>query len=325
MNIVNELKRTIEHPHYQRAVKDCHARMTFMPEGSVLGLVGPTRVGKSRAIREALQMVYPRPSSKKQFSYFEIDASTTDMGFISTRYLTLTMLSRLEHPFYTGDEHGLRINNTETVARIRLIRALEHRETKMILIDEAHHLLRTKSTRSSLAALDSLKCLGNETGVKIVLTGSYELLSACFSSAHLNGRLSVVEFPRYRPDARDMVYFDRLLGSLDPILPWAAGESLMKHRRLMHEGTLGCYGLLESWILSALSAMTSAGTKRLTREHFVSTRFRQQLEPIADEIALGEGMLKTIVEPRTAPSSEGNPPARRRKPGRRTPHRDPVQ
>lgn len=206
MNIIDELKMTLEHDHYQKVIAACHSRVTFMLGGSVLAVVGPTRVGKSRAVREALRKLYP-PSAGRFPPFIEIDASTTDSGFISTRYLTLTMLAKVEHPFYVGDEHGLRLNNTETIARIRLVKALKHRDVELIFIDEAHHLLRTKSTRSALAALDWLKCLGNETGVKIVLAGSYELLSTCFTSAHLNGRLSFIEFPRYRPIESDMQNF----------------------------------------------------------------------------------------------------------------------
>lgn len=323
MNRITELKKTLEHPHYQRAVAECHSRMTFMPEGSELALVGPTRVGKSRAVREALRLLYPTAKGETS-TYIEIDASTTDSGFISTRYLTLTMLTKLEHPFYVGDEHGLRISSTETVARIRLIKALKHRGTKLILIDEAHHLLRTKSTRSNLAALDSLKCLGNETGVKIVLAGSYELLSACFTSAHLNGRLSLIEFPRYGSNERDMANFHRLLASLDPILPWARGQSLLQNWKLMHDGTLGCYGLLESWILTALAEMKSSGAKRLSREHFTRTRFQQQLEPIADEIAIGERALSPISIDRSRNQERESSKKQKNRPGRRNPKRDPV-
>lgn len=323
MDIIEELKRTLEHDHYQSVVNTTYSRVTFMLGGSVLAVVGPTRVGKSRAVREALRKLYP-PSAGKFPPFIEIDASTTDSGFISTRYLTLTMLAKAEHAFYVGEEHGLRLNNTETVARIRLVKAIKHRGIELIFIDESHHLLRTKSTRSALAALDWLKCLGNETGVKIVLAGSYELLSACFTSAHLNGRLSLIEFPRYRPIEADMENFHRLLASLDPILPWASDQSLLRNWQLMYDGTLGCYGLLESWILTALSEMTSAGSKRLTREHFIRTRFQQQLEPIADEIALGEGVLSPIAAIRHRSPVKSSPGKRKTKPGRRNPKRDPV-
>lgn len=323
MNIIEELKRTLEHDHYQIVVNTTHSRVTFMLGGFVLGVIGPTRVGKSRAVREALRKLYP-PSVGKFPPYIEIDASTTDSGFISTRYLTLTMLAAVEHAFYVGEEHGVRLNNTETVARIRLVKAIKHRGIELIFIDEAHHLLRTKSTRSALAALDWLKCLGNETGVKIVLAGSYELLSACFTSAHLNGRLSLIEFPRYKPIEADMQKFHRLLASLDPILPWAKGQSLLQNWQLMYDGTLGCYGLLESWILTALSEMTSAGSKRLSREHFTQTRFQQQLEPIADEIALGEGLLSPVVATRPTSAVKGGAGRRKAKPGRRNPKRDSV-
>lgn len=323
MNIIDELKMTVEHDHYQKVIKACHSRVTFMLGGSVLAIIGPTRVGKSRAVREALRELYPASAGRLP-PFIEIDASTTDSGFISTRYLTLTMLAKVEHPFYAGEEHGLRLNNTETVARIRLVKAIRHRGIELIFIDEAHHLLRTKSTRSALAALDWLKCLGNETGVKIVLAGSYELLSACFTSAHLNGRLSLIEFPRYKPIEADMENFHRLLASMDPILPWARGQSLLQNWQLIHDGTLGCYGLLESWILTSLAEMKSAGSSRLSREHFVRTRFQQQLDPIAAEIDQGERALSPLATVRNRSTKSSSQARKGPKPGRRKPKRDPV-
>ena len=90
MRIFDELKKTLEHPNYQKAVSECNARATFMMDGNLLIVVGPTRVGKSRAVREALRMMY-KPTPGNEFQWLDIDAATTDGGFISTRYLTLRL------------------------------------------------------------------------------------------------------------------------------------------------------------------------------------------------------------------------------------------
>jgi hypothetical protein len=168
-----------------------------------------------------------------------------------------------------------------------------------------------------------LKCLGNETGVAILLAGGYELLSTCFESAHLNGRLSILEFPRYRPIESEVREFDRILLTYDQLLPWARGQSLLGMRDLIYEGSLGCCGLLSGWILTALARRQARRDQALKREHFEVTRFRQQIEPIMAEIALGEGLLTPIK--RGARRSTSPPsPARRAPPGCRKPIRDPV-
>ena len=312
------------HAHYEQAVRSAVSRMTFMPPGSVVAMVGPTRVGKSEAVREAALQAYPSRSDTN-IPYVVVDCSRTDAGFTSTRYLTLDLLHKLEHPFYTEDAHRIRFSQTETTARLQLRRAIHHRQTRLIIIDEAHHLLRVKNRAGREAALESLKCLGNETGTLIFLVGGYELLSSCFCSAHLNGRLSLIEFPRYGGSEAQMREFCRILTSFDQLLPWAKGHSLMAMKDLVYAGSLGCCGLIASWVLIALADMWSAGGSKLKKEHFTKARYEKQLDEIAQEIRFGEGILQHIsdrhpvVPPDPKPRCKG--PCR---PGRRKPNRDQV-
>lgn len=314
----------IAHPNYTRAVTAAISRISFMPRGSVIAMVGPTRVGKSSAIREAASQAYPtRPDGI--IPYAIVDCSRTDGGFTSTRYLTLDLLINLEHPFHTNDDNRIRLSQTETNARLRLRKAIEYRQTRLIVVDEAHHLLRVKNRAGKEAALESLKCLGNETGALIFLVGGYELLRACFCSSHLNGRLSLIEFPRYGREPKQAREFDCILASYDKKLPWAKGHSLLTMREFIYAGTLGSCGLVGSWILLALAQMTCLGERKLRREHFRNARYAQQLEEISNEISFGESMLSPVEQrlprARQGISEDKRTPNRttgpKRRPGRR--------
>jgi len=313
----------IAHAHYTGAFNETLAHISLAPRGSVTVLVGPTRVGKSSVVKEVLRHAFPEPERRGIRPCIYVDAATTERGFMSTKYLTIRALSALEHPFYTDDSQGLRLSQTESTARIHLTRALEHRGTKLMVVDEAHHLLRVMNRTHAASALDSLKCLGNETGVAILLSGGYELLRTCFESAHLNGRLSILEFPRYRPVEGEIEEFDSILLTFDQLLPWARGQSLVGMRDLIYEGSLGCCGLLSGWIVTALARMRARADLTLKREHFECTRFRQQIEPILEEIALGEGLLTPIRRGAERPDPPKRPRGSR-KPGHRKPTRDPV-
>lgn len=319
--IVKDIR--IKHAHYMQTFDLTLAHASLAVSGSVLVLVGPTRVGKSSVLKEVIRHAFPGERGDTR-SCIYVDAATTERGFFTTKYLTLRALSALEHPFYTNDGLAPRINHSETAARIQLIRALEQRKTQLMVVDEAHHLLRVMQRRRASSALDSLKCLGNETGIALLLSGGYELLKTCFDSAHLNGRLSIVEFPRYRPIASEIGRFDEILSVYDGLLPWARGHSLLAMRELIYEGSLGCCGLLSGWILTALATMRGRGDRLLRREHFTGTRFRQQLEPILQEIALGEGLLTPIKVGLERRTSKRTPPNRRRLPGLRKPRRDSI-
>jgi hypothetical protein len=320
-----------QHPNYMQAVNAAISRISFMPRGSVIAMVGPTRVGKSAAIRDAASQTYPA-RSEGTVPYTVADCSRTDSGFASTRYITLDLLVKLEHPFYTDDDHRLRLSQTETDARLRLRKAIEHRETRLIIFDEAHHLLRVKNRAGKEAALESLKCLGNETGALIFLVGGYELLRACFCSAHLNGRLSLIEFSRYKRDPQSIRDFDCILASYDRMLPWAKGHSLLSMREFIYSGTLGSCGLIGNWVLLALAQMSSLDHHKLCRDHFRNARYKQQVQEIASEIEFGESVLSPIENGSeglriSAPedtTSSARTTKQKRRPGRRNPHRDPT-
>lgn len=324
----------VRHPHFDQAIKAAVSQMTFSVPGSIVALVGPTRVGKSTAIRAAARLVYPRTQNSGNIPYVVVDCSRTDAGFMSMRYLTLDLLTQLEHPFYSAPNGRLRVSQTETNARLQLRKAIEHRETKLIIIDEAHHLLRIKNRDGREAALESLKCLGNETGAVIVLVGGYELLKGCFCSAHFNGRLTLIEFPRYGTSDAQMKQFDSILATFDQLLPWAKGNSLLSMSNLVYDGTMGSCGLISSWALAALGQMTAAGATRLRREHFWKVRYLQQIDAIASEIAYGEGALRPIEDAHEANRTTATlalgaasraQQSRRTRPGRRNPKRDSIE
>lgn len=316
-----------QHPRYVEAVRSAAALITFSGSGSVVAMVGPPRAGKSTAGRAAAREVYPH-SSPDTIPFVVVDCSRTDAGYMSMRYLTLDLLAQLGHPFYGDLEHSLRLKLTETNARLQLRRAIEYRQTKLLLIDEAHHLLRVKDRSGREAALESLKCLGNETGALVFLIGGYELLRECFCSAHMNGRLSVLHFPRYGTSAADASCFDRILASYDVLLPWAKGHSLLEMRDFVYEGSLGSCGLIGNWVLLALARMSSSRSKRLRMEHFNASRYQQQLAEIALDIEFGESSLRPIEEDhRIFPDvAMADVRAQRvvRRPGKRLPKRDPV-
>lgn len=221
------------------------------------------------------------------------------------------------------------MRESETQLRIKLEKAIRFRKTRFLIVDEAHHMLRTNRVRAAADALDSLKCLANTTGVILVLAGGYELFSAGLASAHLNGRMRVIEFSRYRNEGQDQRDFLGIMNGLDIHLPWQRGQSLLANAEFIQLGTLGCLGLLLQWINAALCEMAASGESLLDIVHFEETRFEEQIRAIAQEIQAGEFAMKKLrVTKRTAVTDRGVPatpskPAQRA-PFTRKPRRDKV-
>lgn len=326
--IVSKIKSLhIPHPRYVATQNAIHAHVTLGLEGSVILLAGPTRVGKSSLIKSVMPLAFPRRGwAANTLPYITVLASPTDRGFMSTRYLLLEMLKAIQHPFYEGGLPPTR-HRTETEMNVHLKPAFAQRQTRVVVVDEAQHLLRTRDRRAVAGALDTLKCIGNDSGTIILLVGGYELLTACFESSHLNGRLTVVNFPRYTPAAEDAANFDRILCTFDDRLAFAGRASLFGMRDLIYDGSLGSCGLVSGWTVAAVSRMHAQGERRLSRKHFQATRFVEQMTAIRAEIEFGESFLSKFRAndpPIPQVPVAGAKKRGRRRPGRRNPTRDPI-
>lgn len=319
----------IPHPHYERVERQLYTQLSMGAPGSVILLVGPTRVGKSRLIRRVADQLITGIIENDDKPIAAIEAATTVDGRFSMRHLTLRALEELAHPLV--DVHGLtlRMRESETQLRIKLEKAIRFRKTRFLIVDEAHHMLRTNRARVAADALDSLKCLANTTGLVLLLAGGYELFSAGLTSAHLNGRMRVIEFGRYRNEGQDQRDFLGIMNGLDAYLPWRSGQSLLAHVEFMQLGTLGCLGLLLQWINAALCEMAACGERRLDIAHFGETRFEEQIRTIAQEIEAGEFAMKKLrVTKRVATAGHvvaaTSSKSARRRPFTRKPKRDKV-
>jgi hypothetical protein len=330
-SIVERVRRTVVfHPNYDLSYKRLYNNCALAQPATLVTLVGPTRVGKTMlSYRLASELVGHSPDVDPQkIPIVRIEAATTDQGFVSTRYLTLQLLSAIGHPFHADGTYEARWKDSESKLRRQLLSGLRHRGTRYLVIDEAHHLLRTKSNRLAESVLDSMKCLGNESQCVIVFIGGYEILRHQFRSAHLNGRLQTIEFSNYGVDREGTEAFDRLLFTLDELLPWRRGQSMSKHRNCMYDGTLGCYGQLVHWTIGALAEMWAKGESTLGLRHFTSTRQAAQVDAIREDIETGKTMLRDLGDWNSQSSQESTPrnqePKPRPRPFQRKPKRDPV-
>lgn len=332
MNDVKEIIHSIRaavvpHHLFEITYRRFLAGVSLADEATVVALVGPTRVGKTTLIRRLLSDLTAPVEGDVASPVIMIEAKTTDRGFISTKHLIEQSLVAIRHPFHVDETWRGYRNTSEGALNLRLCKAIKATGVRYLIVDEAHHLTRTKSTRSIISAIDTLKCLCNETRIVLVLVGGYEILEALFVSAHFNGRLQPIDFPNYDDGADNAFHFDRILATLDEKLPWRSGQSLTGLRELILEGSCGCYGLLLQWTKGALSEMWARGDTMLDRSHYIDTLQRHLLAPIRREISSAKWNLREFEqreeEPRdTRPTAAYRSQSRR--PFQRNPVRDPV-
>lgn len=259
----------IEHCHYDRAVAQVFSAAAVAKPGEVVVMVGPSRVGKSSAVAEALLRAarpIPHMHSCMPTVWVEAENASTD-GKFSTKAFMRQCCQSIEHPIYgvshNDDSQGVRMEQRiqrtpEALLRNAFERGLVNQATKYFVIDEAHHVAYAGSRgNGAVAILDSWKCLAQKTGIILVLVGSYSLLDIMSLTPHLLGRQRPIEFPAYRAeDKSDRRAFRQVLQTYDSLLRFEEREqSLLAWTDYLLEQSFGCVGHLSIWLRSALGRL----------------------------------------------------------------------
>lgn len=323
----------VEHKRYVSVRRMIVARLRAILPGEVMVLVGPSRVGKSRCICDALSISEDnKPDARLAMTAVIVDAeNSAKNGEFSTKDFMISCLKAIHHPIYgvpaEDDPWGFKLDQhlhktSEATLRQAFERALELRQTEYLIVDEAHHVKYVPGGDAAAArVLDSWKCLANKTKAKLVLSGSYKLLPLLALAPHMVGRQSPLDFGRYQSTCSDVSSWEQVLREFSKLLRFDQGESLSTWNRLLFEGSLGCVGLLSRWLRSCLATMLSEGILTLTLDVLLADRLPTfQESKLLEEILLGEADLKRLHETKSAqpPPQEAKmePKSSRQKNGR---------
>ncbi|MFJ5296840.1 TniB family NTP-binding protein [Pseudomonas sp. NPDC088368] len=160
-------KHIVAHCYYKDALAQIHKSIittaTRREPSSVL-LTGPSGVGKSTVCKYIVQQIGGHKEVETEWGiiqtvpafYCELPAGPT------LKSLTITMLAQLGCSHLTGDTQAL---------LYRLVTLLETCQTKVILLDEFHHLLAKGAEKTKSLVCDWVKTLMNKTLIPVVIAG----------------------------------------------------------------------------------------------------------------------------------------------------------
>lgn len=335
-------------------------------------LVGPSGCGKSTLLKRIETEILKRYAKDME----------DDPGFIPVVYSQVTapqdgnfnwkdFFSRLLEKFndvLIRKKVILRpeaILDEETIFNIRsLVReelrravrnAFESRKTKFLLLDEAGHLLITKSSLPPRVQFELIKSVAQELKIPIILAGDYSLLGILQQNGQLTRRTEVIHFSRYLvselldPSNPYCTSFRNSVYTLLEAMPIKKENGLINHLDYFYQYSLGNIGLLKKWFDRALWKALLSDDQVLTREILQATRIPNKLlKLMLEEAKLGEKQLEDIkddaltlelglsVTPSLAvitgnfPTGEDNSAKTKKsrkganRPGKRGPSRDPV-
>lgn len=224
-------------------------------------------------------------------------------------------------------------------------KALRLRETRVVVVDEAHHILMCKDPDMQRFAFEQLKSLTDETGIVLVLVGTYDLLDIRDHSGQLMRRSEIVHLQRYDYKKVDhLAAFRRTFNSLVKALPLPlVVPSRAETIDLCYRKSAGCIGILRDLLLECLrraveseqSAIDLALIHKSAKSNLAMRTILQEaiggearLIDIDDNeiraLLLQTEVASTSHEPRNAPSATVNYRRGQRRPGTRNPRRDDV-
>jgi DNA replication protein DnaC len=302
LDLVYEQLQDLDRPSYQE---------------KVIVLTGPTGVGKSTICRRIVQDMMQRFASEMiedpsfiPVVYLRIPAPINGDFNWKDAFIRLleqfneTLIGRkvIQAPVLELD--GEVVSNANKLARDPLRRSarncIRHRRTRLLIIDEASHLLISKSRSFFHQQFETIKSLTQDFGIPLLLSGAYDLLNIRDFNGQLTRRTKVIHFPRYQwqevddPTNTCGQSFQSILYTLLEKMPIEKGEGLLEHVDFFYLNTLGCVGIMKDWLQSAFERALKDGGP-LTREILAATATPgHDLLTISREIRQGESRLAAI-------------------------------
>jgi energy-coupling factor transporter ATP-binding protein EcfA2 len=343
------------HPAAKDTFRDIGAALGATSSPQIIIFTGPTGVGKSTLVKAAsnrlLQYYKDRliaepdfvpvvtinavPPNGNTFNWkdFYIRLLTGQSEPLVDRKLVIPRQSSLffDHPL----EATFMQRSTADALRRSMEEYLRLRKTKLLIIDEAQHMLLVGNKQRLECQFESLKSLTIETGVTILLVGTYKLLDILDQSGQLTRRSQVVNFPRYdmrKGDDRDN--FRKVLGYLEQKLSVHVKTQLDVNADYFYQKSAGCVGILKDWLVRCLEYALQENVALI--DAAFAERFalkNRGLLTIIEEACLGEIKLTDVGDERLLDMlTHGVLLARdvqdssikRPRPGKRNPKRDPV-
>lgn len=374
---VTEFKRHEQpHAHYNACMKELMRLAERSGSSGVVILTGPTGSGKTHMARHLYNHLKSRFSKdviqeSEMESTFQAYAPVVGIRAVPPRANSfdwqdfyVRLLESLgdllaEKKLLISDQMSLfaefpSISPAESMKVMALQRKIEKslrmRKTRVLIIDEAHHILMCKDPDQQRFIFEQLKSLTDETGIKLILVGTYDLIDIQDHSGQLMRRSEILHLKRYDYiDKFQLVDFYRALKGLIRVLPIPLSHDISKDPDLcdfFYKKSAGCIGILKELFLNCIQRAIEENKKEIDKETVeksaksnlaISTILREAMNGEVRLVDKSDEFIRSLLlngvgaELEEEGDANENQPARksaarrgRSKPGMRNPKRDKV-
>jgi hypothetical protein len=257
----------VKHPAMETLLEDLMPLLMPYSESNIIVLTGATGVGKSTLTRVLLRTLMAEFAGLMEddpaaIPLVAVEAYADGDRRHGFKGLYQQMVAELVEPG-TGEKSPAEVaggkvivkpSSKHTVGALRTMveRGLKERKTRVVVVDEAAHMMRFGK---EAAVMDTLKSLANTTDATIVLVGSFDLFDLIDGHGQIARRTSILNLERYHIDnINDRAAFRLVVEKLQAKWPSAEVPNFIAISDELMEVSLGCVGLLKSLLLDA-SAM----------------------------------------------------------------------
>lgn len=324
------LNMRIKHTRVAQLITDLETLIYPGSQDYMLMVCGPTGVGKTKLAQYVVENA--QSSSSEQMATnaglvpaVYVEAPASGESEFSWRLFYSRILAQLDQDFayylpranFGIDTESNRLvrprsSSGQSLAALRTAveRGLAARETKILIVDEAAHIINQTSRGRLQTQLDTLKSLSGACGTQIIIIGAYDLYQLMSLSGQLARRTHVLHFERYREDRpEDVRAFLGCIQKFQNALPHLWDNKLLPHAAALHENTVGCVGTLCAVLMRAARLSESQGgwsTDVLRRSLLTDAQHRSILDETLDgELAINPGLLRTLPKPPKRSSAQG--------------------
>ncbi|EYC52943.1 hypothetical protein AZ34_14480 [Hylemonella gracilis str. Niagara R] len=313
-------KKIVSHPHLVQSYNLALDCIEFSEKGELVWIVGPAGVGTTQIVRRLWKDTSNAPSEPDEDGMAAPTTATVVVDApdnaerINTQYWIRllgdllhahgdVLIDRkiyvppsqftLTHPIPYADPRNRNFDTLKHAA----ISMLKHRQTQLLLINQADRLFPESHPSGCLQSLQILRDLAAQTDTRIVLIGSYQLArTACTRNNWLH-RQHTVHLRRYDPTDSDE--FNAYARTLINLLAHMPTEQRMETLSL--EGakkicisTVGCIGTLKRTLTRAFQHALRTGEK-MTEDFILQfTPYNTVAREIARDAMHGERLLLDV-------------------------------
>jgi hypothetical protein len=297
---------TIGHPNIEEARERLLNAIEDANPDFLIFVFGPTGVGKSTLRISAMNTVISKMLPELQIDLERIPIVGLELhspagGSFNWADMFERLLSEMNEPLI---EYKIPARTVCTHPALSAIvrpsvskycqayeSAMKHRRPVATILDDAHYFNKVPGNRLQ-HQLDFVKSVAGDVRIPHVLFGTYELLALRNLSGQISRRSIDIHFPRYGRRKGDRDIFAGVLMTFAHAMPIEECPDLVEHLDYLMERSVGCVGILKTWLELSLADALRSGAKTVTKKHLERQSYSNEaLTKMFMEAAEGEERL----------------------------------